>query len=310
MRRWLDYYRAEEIRQLGFGAVILRRREGAPHWVRALDMAAGPTSQSSDHVLRLFEAADFLESRSGEALLQQAFKLVDGHRVDQTLSYPAGSCTVGPAIFRFVPSIGVEARIDARAVEVLLECDAERPLGKLASEAASRRGESETVTNELVEAAARQLVERGFMSQSSMTDTGGAYGDKESSVERLDLGFGELDGGAIAGYAKIREGFALFIKWNLTAAQVFFKEQGSDGVAYHPKSFFKGWSPVASDFIKFLPSLKDGSPSFDKVRPNGSQFFIKFGSQNGLVATFDSSSEEGVAIDFEVFAGDGEIGHE
>jgi methylase of polypeptide subunit release factors len=162
VRRWIDYYRAEEITRIGLGAVILRRRHAATNWVRELDMATGPTCPSSDHVLRLFGAADFLQSYGSE-LLRHTFKLVDGHRVDQTLSHSAGKYLVGPAVFRCLPGIGLEARIDARALEVILECDGHRALGDLVAEAALRREEADGSVAELVEEQVRQLVERGFM---------------------------------------------------------------------------------------------------------------------------------------------------
>lgn len=164
VRRWLDYYRAEGITGIALGAVILRRRPGAPNWVHAFDMAAGPSCQSSDHILRLFAAADFLESRPQAAeLLRHAFTLVKGHRVDQTLDYTRGTYAVGPAIFRFLPGLGLEAHIDARALEVLLECDGRRTLGELVAEVAARRGDDEGAVATLVEKTARLLVERGFM---------------------------------------------------------------------------------------------------------------------------------------------------
>jgi methylase of polypeptide subunit release factors len=163
VRRWVDHYRAEGIARIGFGAVILRRRAGAKSWVRALDMATGPTCASSDHVLRLFEGADFLESSPGGDLLRQAFRLVDGHRVDQTLAYQGETYRVGPAVFRCVPGIGLEAPVDPRALEVLLDCDGRRPLAELVREAMVRRGDGGGSLATLVEGAVRLLVERGFM---------------------------------------------------------------------------------------------------------------------------------------------------
>jgi methylase of polypeptide subunit release factors len=164
VRRWIDYYRAEGITGIAFGAAILRRRPGASNWVCALDMAAGPTCPSSDHVLRLFEAADFLELHPGAAeILGQAFALVEGHQVDQTLEFRAGKYVVGPAIFRLLPGIGLEARIDPRALEVLLEGDGRRTLQELVAGTATRRGEAEGRIAKLVEETSRQLVQRGFM---------------------------------------------------------------------------------------------------------------------------------------------------
>jgi methylase of polypeptide subunit release factors len=163
VRRWLDYYRAEGITRIGLGGVILRRRSAGTNWVRTLDMSTGPSRTSGDHVRRLFTAADFLESVNDRQLLTYAFKLVDGHRVDQTLAYPSEKYVVGPAIYRHLAGIGVEAQIDPRALEVLLECDGQRTLGALASETAERRGETVDAVAELVESPVRQLVERGFI---------------------------------------------------------------------------------------------------------------------------------------------------
>lgn len=163
VRRWTDYYGAERITQIGLGAVILRRRPAGTNWVRALDMVSGPTCQSGDHVLRLFDAADFLESDSGRDFFRCAYRLVDGHRVDQTLYFADGAYVVRPAVFRCLPGLGLEAHVDARALEVLLECDGRRRLEELVTEAAQRRNESVDDVKSLVECAGRQLVERGFM---------------------------------------------------------------------------------------------------------------------------------------------------
>jgi methylase of polypeptide subunit release factors len=161
VRRWTDYYREQGITRIGFGAVILRRRSGADNWIRALDAATGPPTAASDHILRVFDAMDFLES-CGDGLMSRAYALVHGHRVDQTLLYPDGKYLVGPAVFR-LPGLGLEGHVDARALEVLLECDGSRTLGDLVSETASRQEVRTESVAALAEPAVRHLVERGFM---------------------------------------------------------------------------------------------------------------------------------------------------
>lgn len=163
VRRWTDYYAAEEIARIGLGAVVLRRRAAASCWVRALDMAQGPTCPSSDAILRLFDAGDFLESDAGRNLGAHAYRFVDGHRVDQTLSHQAGAYVVGPAVFRCLPGIGVEAHVDPRALDVLLECNQHRRLDELVADAAKRRGEKADDVRKLAEAPVRHLVECGFL---------------------------------------------------------------------------------------------------------------------------------------------------
>jgi methylase of polypeptide subunit release factors len=163
VQRWLDYYRREGISRIGLGGVILRRREAATNWIRALDMATGPGRTSGDHVMRLFTAADFLETVKGRDLFNYAFTLVDGHRVDQTLAYPSDKYVIGPAVYRHIAGIGLEARIDPRVLEVLLECNGRGTLEALVNETAARRGEPADAVAALVEEPVRQLVERGFI---------------------------------------------------------------------------------------------------------------------------------------------------
>ena len=163
VRRWIEYYAAERIAHIGVGAVILRRREGGPHRVRSLDMAAGPTCQSSDDIVRLFNASDFLDACRGREIFGYAYAPVDGHRVDQALRFSDGAYAVGPAVFRRVPGIGLEAHVDAKVLEVLLECDGRRVLEELVIETARRRGEPVEAVRSLVDDPVRQLIERGFM---------------------------------------------------------------------------------------------------------------------------------------------------
>ncbi len=164
VRRWLDYFRNENISQIAFGGVILRRRDhAASHWIRALHMSDGPTGECSDHILRLFDAADFLESPRGRDLFAHRYTLVEGHTIDQALRYADGRYAVAPAFFRLVPGLGLEAPVDARALEVLLECTSDRVLGDLIKATAADRGEPVEEVEKLIGETVRQLVERGFM---------------------------------------------------------------------------------------------------------------------------------------------------
>jgi methylase of polypeptide subunit release factors len=163
VKRWIDYYAAEHIAHIGVGAVILRKRAGDGHWVRALDMAAGPTCQSSDDIVRLFKAADFLEKYRGPEIFRHVYTPLEGHRVDQALRFSGGKYAVEPVVFRRLPGIGLEARVDASALEVLLECDGHRVLEDLIAKTARRRGESVGSVRALVEDPVRRLIERGFV---------------------------------------------------------------------------------------------------------------------------------------------------
>lgn len=163
VRRWVDYFRRERIEHIAFGGVVLRRRQAASNWVRALPMSEGPTGNCSEQLLRLFDGADFLASPAGHDLFAHAYSLVDRHRIDQTLSYSGGGYAVAPAIFRIVPGLGLEAPIDARALEVILECKGDRTLRELVEATAQDRGEPVSSVTELIGDTVRQLIEKGFM---------------------------------------------------------------------------------------------------------------------------------------------------
>ena len=163
VRRWVEYFRRERIEHIAFGGVVLRRRQASSNWVRALHMAEGPSGQCSDQIVRLFAAADFLESPPGQDLFAHAYSLVDRHWIDQTLRYNAGQYAVAPAIFRTAPGLGLEAPIDARALEVVLECRGDRTLRELVESTAHDRGEPVPEVMALVGETVRRLVETGFL---------------------------------------------------------------------------------------------------------------------------------------------------
>ena len=164
VQRWVDYFVRERIEKIAFGGVILRRRDAASNWVRALHMSQGAEGSCSDQILRLFDAADFLESPRSRDLFDHAYALVDRHRIDQTLSYTGGQYSVAPAIFRSVPGgLGLEATIDARALEVVLECNRNRRLRDLVESTAHDRGVPVSEVTALAGDTVRQLVEKGFM---------------------------------------------------------------------------------------------------------------------------------------------------
>jgi len=163
VRRWVDYFRRERIEKIAFGGVVLRKRTASSNWVRGLAMSEGPTGSCSDPILRLFDAADFLESPRAQDLYAHAYSLVDKHRIDQVLGYSDGKYAVAPAIFRKSPGLGLEAPIDARALEVVLECTPEQTLGDLVEATAAARGEPVDEVKALVGETVRQLVEKGFM---------------------------------------------------------------------------------------------------------------------------------------------------
>jgi hypothetical protein len=86
-------------------------------------------------------------------------------------------------------------------------------------------------------------------------------------------GFGDLDGGALGAFQKTSNGFGIYMKWEGSGAEIFYKENSPGTVEVFSKAFLKGWTPVASQFLK--TSLDGTEGVFQKVRPDGAEFFVK-----------------------------------
>jgi len=118
--RWLDYYEREQIVRIGIGAVILRRREDAG-WVRGFTAPGPAAGSASDHILRLFAAADRLARlRSDEELLDDRVALVRGHRLDQTLVFGA-EYEIANVTMSLVEGVGLTAEIEPAVLPLLFE---------------------------------------------------------------------------------------------------------------------------------------------------------------------------------------------
>ncbi len=162
--RWLDYYRRSGIEAIAFGAVILRRRAGAPNWVRADELTAQRVRGASDHILRVFEAHDRLSKLGdGQIELGQVFAVPDGVRLGQTLTRADRSWVVKDATIRLDGGLGFEGVIDPRTLRLVPCLDGRRALGEVFAEAADAEGiERETFTRAAVPVI-RRLFEMGFL---------------------------------------------------------------------------------------------------------------------------------------------------
>jgi SAM-dependent methyltransferase len=66
VRTWMDYFEAEQIRQIGYGAVLLRH--GGPNWRQTLPLPGSIAGQASAHLLRLFRNGDLIHTYGPEVV--------------------------------------------------------------------------------------------------------------------------------------------------------------------------------------------------------------------------------------------------
>jgi hypothetical protein len=158
--RWLGYFRAEGIERIGYGAFVLRRRDGET-WVRTHEFPDRDRQGTAPHVLRLFENADALARLGGEeALLGARLALVPGAVVEMRARHDEDGWEEDWALglAEGIPFVAELDRVTASFVGAL---DGSRPLGELLGDLAAASDEPERVRESGLRVA-RELLELGF----------------------------------------------------------------------------------------------------------------------------------------------------
>ena len=155
----------------------------------------------------------------------------------------------------------------------------------------------------------RRAVLRGTAA-ASIGAIAAAHGAAPVEAATLGAGYGQLTGGAAGGFIKYRDAFQIAVKFDKISADIFFKEQGSEGVAIFFKFFQKQWETaeplkLSSDFFK---DLQTSELSFSKIETNSAEFFLKDPkNRTSVQATFEINSD-GLFYKFDpIFDSDGEI---
>ncbi len=149
MDRWVDWYRAQGITRLAYGVCVLRRRDGT-NWFRASKLPAGAVREASTHLLRLFDAQDFLAATPdlATAAIAPAPDLV----VEHSLRRRDGGWVATGTQLRLDGGLGFTAALDGASSALVSALDG-RPLRGMVD------AEREPAAVELV----RRLVELGFV---------------------------------------------------------------------------------------------------------------------------------------------------
>jgi methylase of polypeptide subunit release factors len=164
LERWLAYFDREEIVEIAVGAVVLRRRSGAGNWVRADELPSDRLRPASDHILRVFEAQDYLSGIGDDAaLLGERLALAETALLEQRATYRDGEWSVDEITLSLEDGLGFHASVDPTVAAMLAGLDGARTLGEIAAELA----EAEDAGRELVERAlvpvAREMLGAGFL---------------------------------------------------------------------------------------------------------------------------------------------------
>jgi methylase of polypeptide subunit release factors len=166
--RWLNYLREHKADAVIEGAIILRKRSGVTNWFRADRIHGGGTAPASDHVLRVFEAHDYLTGlENEEALLDETPRITDHVRVEQELTIGNGGYVVETMTLVLDEGLGFRAGIDQNTASLVPFLDGTRTLRRAIDEAARARGvdvEDVRAFRDGALSLARTMLELGFLS--------------------------------------------------------------------------------------------------------------------------------------------------
>jgi len=134
--RWLDYYRTAGIAAVGLGAVVLRRRPAASCWTGVVEMTSGPSADAAGQLTRMIEGAD-REACVGDdtAALAAVFALVDGHQLNQSLTFAGDRYAPGPAELVCADGVGLAGDVGPLALHIVLRIDGRSTLGEIVDRA-------------------------------------------------------------------------------------------------------------------------------------------------------------------------------
>jgi methylase of polypeptide subunit release factors len=170
---WMSYYDREGIETVTYGLITMRRRSrGRPNWVRFVNVPKGTAAPGGAHILRRFEAQDFLESVGDDRqLLDHSFRLsqdlrLEQHYVPRAQGFSAQATRLhlarDPAYYTM--------DIDSMVTTLVMYHRGERRLREVFEEmaAAMRIGLDELAPGGL--AVVRELVEKGFLVPGAVPD--------------------------------------------------------------------------------------------------------------------------------------------
>lgn len=157
LSRWMRWMEDERIEAIGSGLITLRKTRSASPWFSAVE---GPEMNGpcGDHVLRAFEARDFLDGHEDDSrLLDARLRVVpEARREVQSVPGPQEWRVVATRL-RLARGLCWSAQVDPVVAEFVGTCDGERTVGELLAQLPA----GDTAARALV--GVRKLVERGFV---------------------------------------------------------------------------------------------------------------------------------------------------
>ena len=162
--RWIRYFEELNLLAIGMGAIVLRKTDGRPGWIRADHLPDSITASAGPHIERLFEAEDRLAALDDQRLLAQSPRTVRDHALRQMLiTKDGGGYAIDSAEVRLQGGLPLRGSVDAYTTQLLARCDGARSLASIAAEIASANDLDPEKFTAACAGIARRLIASGFL---------------------------------------------------------------------------------------------------------------------------------------------------
>ncbi|HSS80375.1 MAG TPA: methyltransferase [Gaiellaceae bacterium] len=164
--RWVAYLERLGIEGVAYGAIILRRRSGGANWIAANELPVTRLRPTSDHILRVFEAQDYLAGLADEReLLEGTFALAPHDLLEQRVEFQNRGWVVTEAAAVLQDGLGLRAGLDPVTLELLTGLDGMRKLKRVVEEQARARQIDRGVLEGDAIGLVRGMLGAGFLSR-------------------------------------------------------------------------------------------------------------------------------------------------
>ena len=161
---WVGYLERLGIEGVSYGAVILRRRSGAENWVRSDRLHGDRLRQASDHILRVFEAGDFLAGiADARALLAERLVPAEQTELEQRSVFRDGAWVVDSIELSLQEGLAFNAALDPVIAGMLAALDGKRTLDDVVADMARLQAADRASVEESVLSVAAEMLAAGFL---------------------------------------------------------------------------------------------------------------------------------------------------
>ena len=154
------------IEGVAYGAVILRRRSGGENWICANELPSERLKPAGEHILRVFEAQDYLSGLADDReLLDGTFALAPHDLLEQRVEFRDGGWVLVEVSATLQDGLGLRAGLDPMTVELLTGLDGIRKLRRVVEEQARRSQVDRNVLETDAVGLVRSLLGAGFLTR-------------------------------------------------------------------------------------------------------------------------------------------------